>query len=224
MLNDADRDAIAAAVARAEASTSGEIVCVLARRVSDYRETPLLWAAAVALLAPAIALSLGFEPPQLGGAWTAAHSGAAPAAQGAALTAYAVAQAVLFALVCGVVALPALRTPLTLPAVKRRRVRQAAMAQLAAAELAAGPSRAAVVIFAAEAEHRVEVLATEAAHAAIGQSVWDAAVAAVLAGMKRDAPREGVVAAVGLCGGALADHFPQSELDANAISDRPLEL
>lgn len=227
MLNDTDRDAIAAAVARAEASTSGEIVCVLARRVADYGATPLLWAAGVALLAPLLALTLGLDPaalPQPGGGWAAGHSSAAPASRGAAITAYVLAQGVLFLLVLMAASLPPLRMILTPPWVKARRVRQAAMAQLAAATLSAGASRAAVVIFAAEAEHRVEVLASEAAHAAVGQPVWDQAVAAVLAGMKRDTPAEGVTAAVALCGEALARCFPQSSPDENALPDQPLEL
>lgn len=224
MLNDANRDVIAAAVAKAEAGTSGEIVCVLARQVSPYAETPLLWASVAALLVPAIALAFGVEPPQLGGAWVAVHSSAGEAARHASLAAYAVAQAALFCGVCAVTALPALRTRLTLPFVKTGRVRDAALAQLAAAELAAGPSRAAVVIFAADAEHRVEVLATAAAHAAVGQAVWDEAINLLLAAMKARDPTAGFVSAVALCGDALARAFPQSAPDPNAIADRPLEL
>lgn len=224
MLNDANRDVIAAAVAKAEAGTSGEIVCVLARQVSSYAETPLLWASITALLVPAVAVAFGIEPPQLGGAWVAVHSSAAEAGRHASLAAYAIVQAGLFCAVCAITALPALRTRLTLPFVKTGRVRDAALAQLAAAELASGPSRAAVVIFAADAEHRVEVLATAAAYSAIGQAVWDEAVATLLAAMKARDPTAGFVAAVALCGDALAHAFPQSDPDPNAIADRPLEL
>ena len=49
MLSAIDKDRIEAAVRTAEAGTSGEIVCLLAQEVSNYREVPLAWAAAVAL-------------------------------------------------------------------------------------------------------------------------------------------------------------------------------
>ena len=45
MLNEAEMDRIASAVAEAERGTSGEILCVVTGEVSDYRETPLAWAA-----------------------------------------------------------------------------------------------------------------------------------------------------------------------------------
>jgi putative membrane protein len=140
------------------------------------------------------------------------------------LTAYALAQAGVFALVAALVALPSLRVRLTPGPAKSRRVREAAMGQLAAASLAAGSSRAAVVIFAAEAERRVEILATEAAHAAVGQATWDAAVAAVLDAMRREDPASGFIAAAKICGEALAKAFPQHTADPNALPDRPLEF
>ena len=50
LVSKADHERIAEAVAKAESSANGEIVCVLARRSSDYRETPLVWACAAALV------------------------------------------------------------------------------------------------------------------------------------------------------------------------------
>ena len=52
MLNDKDRARISAAITQAESKTSGEIFCVLARRVSRYREIPLLWATVAGFLVP----------------------------------------------------------------------------------------------------------------------------------------------------------------------------
>src|SRR6476659_2361696 len=52
MISDADRERIAAAIRAAEANTSGEIFCVIARHASDYRLVPLAWAAAIALAVP----------------------------------------------------------------------------------------------------------------------------------------------------------------------------
>lgn len=227
LLNDADRAAIAQAVNRAEAATSGEIVCVIARRVSAYPEIPLAWAAAATLVIPPVALAIGLDPLALVhvvGGWTAGHSSALRTALAVTLGGYALAQAVLFVLVAGVVAIPAVRRILTPGALKRRRVEAAALSQLGAAALAAGPTRAAVVIFASQDDHIVEVVASEAIHAKAGGAVWDKAVAAALEALRRGAPAEGFVAAVDICGAALAEHFPAAGPDANSISDAPLEL
>ena len=63
MLSHADHDRIAAAVAEAEGKSSGEILCVLQHKVSDYREVPLAWAAGCALIIPALLAAFGVEPP-----------------------------------------------------------------------------------------------------------------------------------------------------------------
>ena len=47
-----DHDAVTAAIHEAEKRTSGQIVCVLARASSDYAHIPILWASALALIAP----------------------------------------------------------------------------------------------------------------------------------------------------------------------------
>ena len=227
LLNDSDRATIAQAVGRAEAATSGEIVCVIARRVSAYPEIPLAFAAAATLVIPPVALAIGLDPLALihvAGGWTAGHSSALRTALAVTLGGYAAAQAVLFGLVAALVAIPAVRRVLTPGALKRRRVEAAALAQLGAAALAAGPSRAAVVIFASQDDRIVEVVASEAIHAKAGAATWDKAVAAALAALRRNAPAEGFVAAVEICGAALAEHFPAEGPDLNAVSDAPLEL
>ena len=59
MLSHADHDRIAAAVSEAEDKTSGEILCVLQHKVSDYREVPLAWAAGASLIVPALLAAFG---------------------------------------------------------------------------------------------------------------------------------------------------------------------
>jgi putative membrane protein len=54
MISQADKERVAAAISAAEARTSGEIFCVIARHSDEYRLAPLAWAAAVSLLLPAI--------------------------------------------------------------------------------------------------------------------------------------------------------------------------
>ena len=68
-----DRDRITAAIRAVEARTTGEIVCVLARHVSDYRLVPFLWAGLASLVVPAAIVLSGLEPhrwPLVGESWT----------------------------------------------------------------------------------------------------------------------------------------------------------
>jgi putative membrane protein len=227
MLSEAQHQRIADAVAAAEARTTGEIVCIMAREVSNYREVPLAWAAAVALVAPLLALLLGADPAWLTfwrHDWTVGHVAAAGSALTPALESLIVAQAVLFAVVAGLVSIPPVRRLLTPATLRRRRVHRAALQQFLATGLHLEAGRTGVVIFAARQDRRVEILADDAIHKAVGEVVWDAAVAAVQAGMKQNDPATGFVRAVELCGDALAQHFPSTGPRDNQISDRLLEL
>ena len=65
MISQVDKDRIADAITKAEAKTSGEIFCVIARQSSDYRLVPVAWAAAVALAVPAPLIYLTLWPASL---------------------------------------------------------------------------------------------------------------------------------------------------------------
>ena len=225
MLSEADHQKIAAAVGAAEARTTGEIVCILAREVSNYREVPLALAAAVALLGPPLALLSGV-PAEALTPWARDWSaGAAPAVSlTRALEAYGLLQVVLFALAAGLTSIPAVRRLLTPMPLKRHRVHKAALQQFLATGLHLEAGRTGVVIFASQHDRRVELLADDAIHAAVGETVWNAAIAAVQAGMKRGQPAQGYIRAVELCGEALAAHFPSQGPHENTISDRLLEI
>jgi putative membrane protein len=227
MLSEADHRKIEAAVQAAEARTSGEIVCIMSHEVSNYRETPLAWAAAAALLLPPVALFAGWRPGALLGAaqdWTAGQVGAVDALVAHAIESYAIVQVILFAVVAAVVAIPPVRRKLTPTPLKRHRVHRAAMQQFLATGLHASADRTGVVIFASQADRRVELLADDAIHAAVGDVAWNAAVKAVQDGMRRRDPASGFVNAIQICGDSLAEHFPSTGPHVNALSDRLLEL
>jgi putative membrane protein len=227
MLSEADHRKIEAAVQAAEARTSGEIVCILSHEVSNYRETPLAWAAAAALLLPPLALFAGWRPGALFSAakdWTASQVGATDTLIAHSLESYAIVQVILFAITAAIVAIPPVRRLLTPTPLKRHRVHRAALQQFLATGLHASADRTGVVIFASEADRRVELLADDAIHAAVGDIAWNAAVKAVQDGMKRRDPATGFVNAINICGDALAQHFPSTGPHANALSDRLLEI
>lgn len=223
----ADHARIAAAINAAEANTSGEIFCVLARQVSSYRYVVLAWAAAAALVAPLILIPFGFRPdwiPGLGGGWRAAHVASAEVAVGAALSAYAIAQAVIFLIVLLIGQLPAARRWMTPRAVRRGRVRRAAVEQFLAHGLHATRGRTGVLIFASDADHLVEVVADEAIHGKVDPAVWAEAVAALARGLKSGDAPAGFEAAIALCGAVLAEHFPPRGDSDNELPDRLVEL
>lgn len=216
-------DRIAAAIATAEARTSGEIFCVLARRVSSYHDVSLAWAAAAALILPLGLIPLGFEAgwiPGMADSWEAAHLASRDISAGQALGAYAVIQAVLFLAVYLITRLPSVTRWITPRAVRRSRVRDAALQQFLAHGLHVTEARTGVLIFAALSDHQVEIVADQGIHARVEPAIWGDAAEALSQGLKRDDPAAGFEAAVGLCGAVLAKHFPPRPGNPNEVADR----
>jgi len=224
VLTQDDHRRIEAAVAEAEAGSSGDILVVLAGEVSSYRETPIAWGAAVALVVPPILLaaSLGrLVTAVSGGGWTAAQAGALQPQIGAILTGYVVSQLVLFAATVLLVSAPPVRRALTPRFLKRHRVKKAAFHHFAAAHAHAKDSDTGVLVFVALVDRQVQILADRAIHEKAGDAVWKAAAAAIQTGMRRPDPTSGILEAIGLCGAALKAHFPSSR---RRRADRPTEV
>ena len=216
-------DRIAAAIAAAETRTSGEIFCVLARRVSSYRDVSLGWAAAAALLLPLGLIPLGFEPawiPGMADSWEAAHLASRDVSIGQALGAYAVIQAVVFLATYLITRLPTVTRWVTPRAVRRARVRDAAVRQFLAHGLHVTEARTGVLIFAALSDHQVEVVADEGIYGKVDHSVWGDAAEALSSGLKRGDPAAGFEAAITLCSDVLAAHFPPRPANPNEVPDR----
>lgn len=222
-----DHARVAAAIAQAEKATSGEIFCVFARRVSGYWDVALAWAAGAALTLPLLAIPLGFDPgglPLVGQDWTVGHAAAAEAGAGPALAGYAAAQAATFLGVLVLSLIPGVRRLMTPPPIRRDRVRRAALSQFLAHGIHVTEARTGVLIFAADADHRVEVIADKGIHSRVDERVWADAAAALVEGMKTRRPGEGFVKAVELCGGVLAEHFPPRPDNPNEVVDRLVEI
>ena len=210
-LTPADTTAIEDAIRAAEARTTGEIYCVVTEESGEYGETPLAWAAGVALLGPALLLLGGVHVsvPDLFGAWSAAEvSRAAERAAHEALIGAIVLQAVLFVATFLLVAIPPVRRTLTPKAFKRERVRRRALEQFAAKNLHLTRDRTGVLVFVSFAERMAELVADDGIAAHVAPHDWDRAMAALVEGLKRGHPGAGIAAAVGLCGDLLAERFP----------------
>jgi putative membrane protein len=217
-----DQARIAAAIGKAELTTAGEISCVVAPEVSDYRETPLAWAAGAALVLPAIGLFLGFRPQtltELLGGWTVGHAAAMGPTVFWALSTYIVLQAIVFIATALLVSIPPVKRALTPKAVKVERVHDAALQQFVARSLHSTAGRTGVLLFVALAEHRAEVIADEGVYAVAPHEVWDSVVARVIDGVKRGRLADGLVAAIERAGEILAEHVPATGDNPNETPD-----
>lgn len=227
MLNSHDHQRIAAAITEAESKSSGEIFCVLAHEVSNYREVPLAWAALAALVLPPLLVLAGLHRLALAGifsSWTDDSVRAAGNLLLRELSAYAVIQAGIFLAVAIVVALPRIRRSLTPAALKKHRVRQVARHHFAGAGYKVSGGEPHILIFASWQDRRVELVAHEAIHKKVGDAVWDQAVAALTDAMKAGRPGDGFVRAIEICGAALAAHFPPDGAPRNALSNEITEI
>jgi putative membrane protein len=204
MISDADRARIADAIRSAEAKTSGEIYCVLARNAGAYRLVPIAWAAAVALIIP-LPLVLSTE-------WEA-------------MTVYII-QLIVFVLAAVGLSRPGIRFHVVPGRSKRERAHAAALRQFWAHGMHKTEKRTGVLIFAAVAERYVEIIADGGINAKVTQEVWDAAVASLVSALKEGRPGDGFVEAIAQCGTVLAEHFPAPPGAANAdeLPDRLVEI
>lgn len=221
---DQDHQRIADAIARAEAQTSGEIFCVMARQVSTYRDVSLAWASGAALLLPLLLLPLGFDAswlPNLKSAgWQSAHEATAQQEISRALAAYALVQGLVFLGVYLLGIIPVINRLITPARLRRRRVRRVALQQFLAHGLHQTEARTGVLIFTALSDHQVEVIADKTIHDRVSPEIWAEAVAALTRQLKKDQPVQGLEEAINICGQVLAEQFPPQTADRNELPDR----
>jgi len=204
MISDADRTRIADAIRAAESKTTGEIFCVLARNAGSYRLVPVAWAAALALIVPWPLIY-----------WT----------EWEATTIYVI-QLTAFTLAAVGLSRPALRFRIVPRRTRRERAHASALRQFLAHGMQKTAGRTGVLIFAAEAERYVEIIADGGINAKVTQDVWDAAVASLIAAIKDGRAADGFVAAITQCGAVLAEHFPVApgSINPDELPDRLVEI
>ena len=221
-----DHGRISRAIAEAESGTSGEIFCVISRRVSTYRDVRLAWAAGASLVLPAVLVPMGLtgEWFGLGDGWEIAHAASQSDEVNRALVAYVLAQVLTFTGVYLLSVIPFIGRLMVPQRIRRARVRRVALQQFMAHGLHDTADRTGVLIFAAMADHEVEVIADTGIYSRTTPEFWGEAVGALVQGIKRGQPIEGMEAAIALCGGALSEHFPPRDNDINEVPDRLVVL
>lgn len=195
-IEDADVERIEAAIRAAERRTRAEFVCVVARASDDYRFIPLLWAALAGLAAPT-PFSLGLVS---GGAWIA-HATALATFVGVAL----------------VLQVPALKRLAVPGAVKRSRAARAAHEQFLEQRLHMTDERTGVLLFVSAFEHHVEIVADDAAAAAVPEAEWARAITAFVAPVRAGRTAEGFLAAIDVIDGTLARSLPAAPGDRDEL-------
>jgi putative membrane protein len=217
-----DRDKVSAAIAAAEAKSSGEIVAV-ATPISDaYHDVGLHWA-----LVPLFAVLAwaAFRPNALQWSYSQLFGGWSPdPTLSELLTLLMFLAALTFTIALLILKWMPLRLALTPAATKHRRVRRRAVAIFQAAAAGRTAGKTGILIYLSLAERRAEIVADEAIVKLTDEHAWGEAMTALIAEVREGRPGDGIVSAIERVGAVLAEHFPRSADDKNEIPDKLIEL
>lgn len=221
-LSQADHELVSAAVAQAEAHTSGEIVTIVARRSDSYHDVGLSWAAAAVFVALAFAAAV---PVHLRAFLsTLLLDWEHELADWKLLMGLLGLLILKFLVVRYLLAIMPLRMLVTPRATKARRVRRRAILLFRTAAEARTTGRTGVLLYLSLDEHRAELVADRAINEKVAPEVWGDAMAALIAAIRDGRPGEGLAEAVRRVGLVLAEHFPRADDDINELPDRLIEL
>lgn len=207
-LTEEEHRRVSAAIRRAEAETSGEIVCVLAQK-SDGYFFPAAFFVTLAVLAASLAVAIASE-----WWWLSIRLPALAAAQ-----LLAVGSALLL-----LAAFPALRLHLVPKRLAFLRAHDNAAKQFLARNMHLTAGRTGVLVFLSLEEHYAEIIADAGIAAHVPQEAWNEAVAALVAHARSDRLADGFCEAVAMAGRLLAAHFPRGADDGNELADRLIEI
>ncbi|WP_237683953.1 TPM domain-containing protein [Pseudaminobacter soli (ex Zhang et al. 2022)] len=203
-----DHQRIAATIRAAEAKTSGEIFCVVARRSDGYFYPAAFF---VALFTMAAALIAAFVLEYL---WISVRL---PIFVSAVVSALATAWLLLLLL-------PQARILFVPHRHRHRRAHENAMRQFLARNIHLTSARTGVLIFASLAEHYAVVIADSGINAKVPQETWNEIVGDLVRKAGEGRLPEGLGAAVDKVGGLLSLHFPRGAGDVNELDDHVVEI
>ncbi|MGN6582723.1 MAG: TPM domain-containing protein [Rhizobiaceae bacterium] len=203
-----DHARIADAIRRAEQSTSGEIVCVLARSSDDYF-FPAAFVATLAILVGSLIAAAIVE--QL---WLTIRLPFFVAAQVLAiLSALAVLKF-----------LPAVRMRFVPHRLRHLRAHNNAVTQFLARNIHLTAERTGVLIFLSLEERYAEIIADEGIDLHVAQEDWNRVVEELIRHASRGDVAEGFCASIDKIGAFLAAHFPPRPDDRNELDDHLVEI
>lgn len=201
-MNSDDTDAIAAAVARAERLTSGEIVVVIDRAASSYRSIPMVLALVLALLVP----------------WPLL-----------ALTATSAPRIFLIQLIAAALLMGTMlwygRGGRFVPGfVKRGRAHDAALREFTARGVMRTRGRTGVLLYIALQERYAEILADSGIDGKVEAQTWQDVIEPLLDAAAKGRLRDGLIGAVEAVGAILARHAPPATGDTDELPNKVIVL
>jgi putative membrane protein len=220
--SEADHALVTEAVAKAERSSDGEIVTIVAPRSDAYHDVGLHYAVLAMLLVP----TAGAAIPQSWLDWVLGQVFGWNAALSFRLLMLLLvaAMAAVFLIVRFAFAWMPLRMALTPARAKTRRVRRRAVELFRAGTERRTKGRTGILLYLSLLEHRAEIVADEAIHGRTQPDEWGEAMAALVDGVKAGRPGEGMALAVGKIGEVLARCLPPTLDNPNELPDRLIEL
>jgi putative membrane protein len=187
LLNPDQAQQVADAIAEVERHTDGELVTVLARRADDYRYIPALWAALGALVSPLIVLFTPF--------WLVVSE-------------VLLIQLLVFLTLTLLLRLPPVLRRIIPPSVKRWRAGNLARRAFLENNLHHTVGETGLLIFVAETERYVEIIADRGISRFVDDGQWQAIVDEFTARVHAGHTVEGFLGAIERCGAILAEHVP----------------
>ena len=201
-LTEEDKKAISEAIAKAEATTSGEIVFAVTEASGRYRHSHLQLA--LTGMAAVTALYL-FIP--------TAHS----------VTAVLWAQILSFAVLYALAGRSPWRTWFVPEHELEARVREAAYIEFYSSGLYRTRDSNGVLIYLSILERRVVVLGDRAIHEKMGDEHWKEVRDLIVRGIRQGQARSAICSSIERCGEALSRHFPRKADDTNELSDEVID-
>ena len=189
LLTDNEAKTITQAITDIEQNTDAELVTVVARQTDDYYYIPALWAALVALVSPGVVLLTPF--------WLD-------------VTEVLFVQAGVFLVMWFLLRIPPILQRIIPRSVKRWRASNMAHRQFLENNLHHTEGATGVLIFVAETEHYVQIIADRGINQHVTQEQWQSIVDAFTDKVRTGQVAEGLTLAIEACGKLLIQHVPKT--------------
>ncbi len=189
LLTDTQAQQVAQAITRIEQNTDAELVTVIAQQTDDYYYIPALWAALIALVSPGVVLLTPF--------WLD-------------VTEVLFVQAGVFLLMLLLLRIPPILQRIIPKSVKQWRASNMAHRQFLQNNLHHTDGSTGLLIFVAETEHYVQIIADRGIDQHVDPQQWQAIVDEFTGQVRAGRVQQGLTAAIEACGALLIQHVPKT--------------
>ncbi len=221
-LDERGRALVAAAVAEAEAGTSGEIVTILTDQSDSYNYVAVMWSAGASFAAMSL---FAFLPRPFLDLWDQLVAGWGHQWTSGELASMVIALGlVAFCVMLALQQYQPVKLALVPGALKTARAHAAAIRLFKAGTEQRTSDHTGVLIYLSLADHRAEILADTTIAAKVAPEVWGEAMGDMLVEIRKGRIAEGLAAAVRDVGFVLAQHFPKPQGDRNQLPDALIEI